>query len=98
MGVHDFLLQQVDFVEEQDDGGVFEPLVGDDGLEQRHALLQPVLWEKGEKEEAQICLLEQSVGEQPVQERVTKELPLQVATAHCCREGRRVEKEVICFR
>lgn len=86
MRVHDFLLQQVDFVEEEDDGGALEPLVGDDGLEQRHALLHPVLWEKGEKEEAHMSLLEQSGGEK---KSVTKELPLQAHPAHCGHEGRR---------
>lgn len=43
MRVHDFLLQYVDFVEEQDDGGFLEPLVVDDGLKQGHAFLHPIL-------------------------------------------------------
>lgn len=43
MRVHDFLLQQINLVEEQDDRGLFEPLVGDDCPEQGHALLHAIL-------------------------------------------------------
>ena len=39
----DLLLKQVLLVEEQDDGGVREPLVVADGVEQLHALVHPVL-------------------------------------------------------
>lgn len=43
MRVHDFLLQQIYLVEEQNHRGVFEPLVGDDCPEQGHAFLHAVL-------------------------------------------------------
>ena len=39
----DFLLKQVLLVEEQDDGGLGEPLVVADGVEQLHALMHAVL-------------------------------------------------------
>lgn len=39
----DLLLQQVGFVEEENDGGVLEPGVGQDGLEQGQTLDQPIL-------------------------------------------------------
>lgn len=91
--VHDFFLQQVDLVEEQDDRGALEPLVGDDGLEQRHALLHPVLQEKGGKEELQsLCIRAQRVSRGGL----TRELPLQANPAHCRHEE--VEEEVIRFR
>ena len=47
VGEHDLLLQDVCLVEEQDDGGLLEPGVGDDGLKQRFALLHPVLRDRG---------------------------------------------------
>lgn len=46
MRLWDFLLQQVCFVEEKDGGGVLEPPVGEDGLEQGEALLESILIEK----------------------------------------------------
>ena len=46
MGVSDLLLQEVLLVEEQDDGGVLEPGICDDGPEQSLALLHPILTEK----------------------------------------------------
>lgn len=39
----DLLLKQVLLVEEQDDGGLSEPLVVADGVKQLHALVHPVL-------------------------------------------------------
>ena len=41
--VHDFLLQQVFLVEEEDDRGVLEPGICDDGPEESFALLHAVL-------------------------------------------------------
>lgn len=43
MGEHDLLLQQVLLVKEEDDGGVLEPGICDDGPEQGFALLHAIL-------------------------------------------------------
>lgn len=43
MRVHDFLLQQIFFVEEEDNRRVLEPGVRDDRLEQGFRLIHPVL-------------------------------------------------------
>lgn len=45
MRPRDFLLQQVSFVQEEDGGGLLEPRVREDGLEQGEALSQSVLQE-----------------------------------------------------
>lgn len=55
MGEHDLLLQQVLLVQEEDDGGVLEPGICDDGPEQGFALLHAILtedqgWREREKE------------------------------------------------
>ena len=50
----DLLLEQVLLVEEQDDGGLCEPLVVADRVKQLHALMHPVLdgegYTSGDKE------------------------------------------------
>ena len=43
----DLLLKQVLLVEEEDDGGLCEPLVVADGVKQLHALVHAVLTERG---------------------------------------------------
>lgn len=43
MGVHNLLLQQVFLVQEENGGGFFKPLGGEDGLEQGQALLESIL-------------------------------------------------------
>lgn len=45
MGVRNLLFQQVFFVQEENSGGFFKPLGGQDGLEQCQALLQSILRE-----------------------------------------------------
>ncbi len=42
----DLFLKQVFLVKEEDDGGVCEPLVVADGVEQLHALVHPILNER----------------------------------------------------
>lgn len=43
MGAHDLLFEQVFFVQEENGGGFFKPLGGEDGLEQGQALLESIL-------------------------------------------------------
>lgn len=43
MRVHDLLFEDVGLVEEQNDGGLLKPGVGDDGFKQGFALLHAVL-------------------------------------------------------
>jgi len=42
--VYDLLLKQVFLVEKQNDGGLGEPLVVADAVEELHALVHSVLW------------------------------------------------------
>lgn len=48
MRIHDLLLQQVFLVEEEDDRGVLEPGICDDGPEQSFTLLHTILMRAGE--------------------------------------------------
>lgn len=103
MRVHDFLLQYIYLVEEQDDWGLFEPLVGYDCPEQGHAFLHPILWKNTWHKHLSMSinmkldsdyLREHNWSHQvnkPGWEAhfVTKELPLQVSRAHCHKGGSR---------
>lgn len=51
MRIHDLLLQQVLLVEKEDDGGVLEPGICDDGPEQSFTLLHTILTRAEEDEE-----------------------------------------------
>lgn len=46
MRLSDFLLQQICFVQKEDGGGLLEPRVREDGLEQGEALIQSILREQ----------------------------------------------------
>ena len=48
MRLHDFLHQQVCFVQEEDGGGLLEPRVWENGLEQGKALSQSILKKGGQ--------------------------------------------------
>lgn len=53
--VGDLLLQQVLLVQEEDDRGILEPGVGDDGPEQSFALLHTVLVQGADHTELKLC-------------------------------------------
>ena len=48
MRVQDLLLENVFLVEEEDDGGMLEPGVGDDSFEESFRLLHAILWQKNQ--------------------------------------------------
>ena len=48
MGLWDFLFEQVCFVQEEDGGGLCEPIVRKNGLEQGEAFFQSILGKGGQ--------------------------------------------------
>lgn len=54
VGIHDLLLEQVLLVEEEDDRGVLEPGICDDGPEQSFTLLHTILTRSRRTERKQI--------------------------------------------
>lgn len=57
VGIQDLLLKQVLLVEEENDGGVLEPGICDDGPEQSFTLLHTVLTESRQMEKRHINTL-----------------------------------------